>query len=338
MEQPKAKTNIYDVAERAGVSIKTVSRVVNNEPNVRANTREKVQAAIAELGYMPSAAARELTGKGSRVIGLLYENSEDFSYTNKILTAALNACEEEGYTLVLRPFTLPNPRLAESVKQLKENARVEGIIVLPPLADDKELRKQLKQMGLPVALIAPKSAPKDAICVRCTDEQASYDLACYMIDRGHQRIGFIKGHPDHSASAERFAGYLRALADRNIAQDEQLIVQGYFNYDSGRAAAKELLSLSPPPTAIIASNDDMAAGTLYEARELGLAVPHQLSITGFDDTALASHLWPPLTTVKQPITEMTTAATRGLIQRLRGDEPATLAPFNCEIVVRDSTT
>ncbi|MFK7731482.1 MAG: LacI family DNA-binding transcriptional regulator [Pseudomonadales bacterium] len=337
MEPSKAKTNIYDVAERAGVSIKTVSRVVNNEPNVRVKTREKVQEAITALGYMPSAAARELTGKGSRVIGLLYENSEDFSYTNKILTAALNACEEEGYTLVLRPFTLPYPKLVESVRQLKENARVEGIIVLPPLADHKALRKQLKDMALPVALIAPKSAPKDAICVRCTDEQASYDLACYVIDRGHQRIGFIKGHPDHSASAERFAGYRRALDERDISLDEQLVVQGYFNYESGKAAAKELLELPSPPTAIIASNDDMAAGTLYEARELGLSVPGQLSITGFDDTALASHLWPPLTTVKQPITEMTTAATRGLIQKIQGNEPEPSQPFSCEMVVRDST-
>ena len=210
--------------------------------------------------------------------------------------------------------------------------------MLPPLGDLQALRKLLGEIELPVAMIAPKEALKDAICVYCTDEQASYELACYVIDRGHQRIGFIKGHPDHAASKQRFEGYLRALADRNIAVDEQLIVQGYFNYESGKAAATELLNLAEPPSAIIASNDDMAASTLYEAREMGIAVPQQLSITGFDDTALASHLWPPLTTVQQPITEMTSAAVRSLIQRLRGDEPEPLEPFSCEIVVRDSTS
>ncbi len=335
----KGNPTIFDVASAAGVSIKTVSRVVNNEPNVRAKTREKVLAAIQELHYQPNSAARGLSGKRSYTIGLVYENPHEFSYVGDVLNGAIEACESEGYALLLRPITLPTDSIAESVRQFVTQTRVDGLVLPAPICDSEEVLGLLEELNIPFATLSPKNPRSHAISILCEEEQASFELTEYVIKQGHSRIGFVKGHPDHGASKKRYKGYRRALKTNRIKHDAGLVCQGYFDFNSGRRAARKQLALADRPTVILSSNDDMAAGVLFEARESGLQVPEDLSIVGFDDTPLASHLWPPLTTVRQPIRRMAGSATRLLIQKLRGGEVIDLPElFHCEVIIRGSTT
>ena len=334
----KGSVTIVDVAQRAGVSIKTVSRVVNNEPNVRAQTRERVLEAVGALRYMPNAAARSLSGRRSRVIGLVYENANEFSYLQGVLDGALSACEKREHALLLRPLSLPNPHLAAQIGRFVRQARAEGVILPAPMGDFSELSTLLRKMSVPFAAITPRAPAAGEINIRCKDEEASCALTEFLIARGHTAIGFVKGHPHHGASDQRFRGYRRALRRHGVAHRPALVRQGYFDFDSGQAAARVLLELADAPTAIIASNDDMAAGALLEARQRGLSIPEDLSVAGFDDTAIASRLWPPLTTVRQPIRRMAETAATRLIERLSGaGKVVDDAPFDCELVVRGST-
>ncbi len=338
MNLERTKTTIFDVARHADVSIKTVSRVVNNEPNVRPQTRDKVLRSVRELRYLPNAAARELGGKRSRVIGLIYENAQEFSYLNDLFNGALRICEPAGYTLLLRPLTLPDPEIIEHIRHFARNARVEGFVLPAPLGDLPEVSALLREMGTPFAAITPRAPAADEINILCNDEAATFALAELLIGQGHRTIGFIKGHPDHGASAKRFAGYCRALKQHRLPHAARLVRQGYFDFDSGRIAASALLDLPEPPSAILASNDDMAAGVIFEARGRGLNVPGELSIAGFDDTRFSSRIWPPLTTVRQPIMKMAETAAGLLIDKLDGAAAAApAAPFECEVVIREST-
>ncbi len=338
MKPATGKATIFDVAERAGVSIKTVSRVVNNEPNVRLQTRDKVLRSVRELRYQPNAAARELSGKRSRMIGLIYENGGEFSYLNDVFNGALGICEPAGYSLLLRPLTLPDPGLAGHIQQFAINTRLEGMVLPAPMGDLPEVLDLLREMRIPFAAITPRDPTPDEINIFCNDEAASFSLTELLIRQGHRQIGFIKGHPDHGASDNRFAGYRRALKRNRVDYAEHLVRQGYFDFESGRTAAAALLELTSPPSAILASNDDMAAGAIFEARGRGLTIPGDLSIAGFDDTRFSSRIWPPLTTVRQPIARMAETAADLLIGKLDGtaaEPPAT--PFECEVVIRDST-
>ena len=329
---------IFDVAKAAGVSIKTVSRVINLEANVRQTTRDKVNAAIEALSYLPNAAARVLSGKRFYVIGLIYENPSEFSYMQKVLNGALKACEAGGYTLLLLPLTLPNPDLIADVRRFVSQSRLDGVVLPAPIGDFKDIQQLLAELSIPFARIAPKTEVHEDLNIRCNDEQASFELTQYLIGQGHRQLGFIKGDPIHSATEHRFKGYLRALAQAEIPAHSEYVEDGMFSFESGKAAARALLDLKDPPTAIIASNDDMAAGTIFEVRERGLAIPDTLSVAGFDDTPIASRIWPPLTTVRQPIVEMAEAVTTLLIRRLRGEKVAsTEEAFTCHIVTRNST-
>ena len=338
MNPRNTKATIFDVAERAGVSIKTVSRVVNNEPNVRERTRNRVLQSVRELSYQPNAAARELSGKRSRVIGLIYENAQEFGYLNDVFNGALGICEPAGYSLLLRPLTLPDSKITEHIRQFAINARLEGIVLPAPMGDLPEVLALLREMRIPFAAITPREPAPDEINILCNDEAASFSLTELLIGQGHQAIGFIKGHPDHGASAKRFAGYRHALKKNRLAYAAPLVRQGYFDFDSGRIAAGKLLDLAEPPSAILASNDDMAAGAIFEARERGLTIPGDLSVAGFDDTRFSSRIWPPLTTVRQPIIKMAETAAGLLIDKLNGSATkAPEAPFECEVVIREST-
>ena len=335
--KPKAPT-IFDVAKLAGVSIKTVSRVINLESNVRPSTREKVEAAVEALDYRPNAAARVLSGKRFYVIGLIYENPNEFSYMQKVLNGALKACEAGGYTLLLLPLTLPNPDLIDDVQRFVSQSRLDGVVLPAPLGDFSEIQRLLNELEIPFARITPKTGAEDDLSVQCHDEQASFDVTQFLIEQGHRRLGFIKGDPIHGATEHRYRGYIRALQVAGIGLRSEFVRDGMFSFESGKTAARALLDLREPPTAIVASNDDMAAGTIFEARERGLSIPGDLSVVGFDDTPIASHIWPPLTTVRQPIVEMAESVTSLLIRKLKGEQVEPLdQPFACHVVTRAST-
>lgn len=335
----KSNVTIFDVADRAGVSIKTVSRVMNDEPNVSPKTRAKVLAAVEKLGYEPHQAARELSGRRSFVIGLAYENPDEFSYIKDVLDGVLKKCDERGYSLLLRPISTPSADIAAEIRKFAIQARVEGFVLPPPLSDETAVTSLLNDLNIPFATISARDPQPDAIDVHCNEEKATFDVTELLIDRGHRRIGFIKGHPDHAATERRFRGYREALAGHAIETDGHLVEPGYFDFESGKRATATFLRLEHPPTAIVASNDDMAAGALFEAHEQGLKVPQDIAIVGFDDTPLASHLWPPLTTVRQPISRLAETATNLLIERVAGNAlELPVEPFDCEIVVRQSAT
>ncbi|MDT8397773.1 MAG: LacI family DNA-binding transcriptional regulator [Pseudomonadales bacterium] len=331
------KVTIHDVAAKAGVSIKTVSRVVNKEGSIRPETRDRVTAAIHALNYIPNLSARGLAGSHSFLIGLLYDNPSA-NYIIDVQGGALAACRQEGFDLLIHPCTMASPRLCEEILRLVRLNRLGGLILTPPLSDWPPLLAALTQQGVPFARIAPSAHDQSSPCVFCNDQQAACELTRHLLSLGHRRIAFIKGHPDHSASEQRLLGYRKALAEVGLMADASLEVQGYFDFDSGRLAAQQLLAMPLPPTAIFASNDDMATGVIFAAHEQGLDIPAKLSVAGFDDTPLARQIWPTLTTVRQPIHDMAERAALLLIEQLRSSrQPWQQHPLQCLVQIRKST-
>ena len=324
---------IREVAERAGVSIKTVSRVVNNEPNVRPSTRERVMAAVAALDYEPYPAARGLAGRRTFSIGLLYENPHEFSYIQKLLEGAYAACETTGHALMLRPC---NEDLTPAmVRQFARQTRVDGLLLTAPIADRPDITSLLVERDIAFALISPREMNPDWISVNPDDVEAARTLTEHALSLGHRRMGFIKGDARHGATDKRLAGHLDCLSDHGLDIDPDLIVDGRFDFDSGKCGFHALWRLASRPTAIIACNDDTAAGVVVAAHEQGIRVPDALSVAGFDDSPTATHTWPALTTVRQPIAAIASRATELLIAGLAG-EPPRQETFQCDLVTRAS--
>ena len=324
---------IREVAERAGVSIKTVSRVVNNEPNVRPQTREKVLAAVAELDYEPHPAARGLAGRRTFSIGLLYENPHEFSYIQRLLEGAHAACQTTGHVLLLRPCTEGVTPLL--VRQFARQTRVDGLLLTAPIADREDITSMLVDSGIGFAQISPREPNPAWPSVCPDDEQAGRALTDHVLSQGHRRIGFITGHPQHGASDKRLAGHLGSLLEHGVDADPALVVEGRFDFESGKRGFEALWRLGDQPTAIIAGNDDTAAGVVVSAHERGIEVPGTLAVAGFDDSPTATHTWPALTTVRQPIAAIGFRATELLIAGLAG-EPPRQETFSCDVVTRAS--
>ena len=307
---------IHDVAREASVSAMTVSRVVNGERNVREATRAKVMETIAALGYSPNAAARNLAGaKGAR-IGLLYSNPSA-AYLSEFLLGGLDQCSRAGLQLIVEKAEegAPEPAIDHLI-----GIGVDGVLLPPPLCDAKAVVDRLKAAGIPVVAVAAGQPMESVLAIRIDDFEAARDMTRHLIGLGHRRIGFVSGHPNQTASARRREGYLAALADAGVKSEPGLIVQGYFTYHSGLEAAEQLLSLPQRPSAVFASNDDMAAAAVAAAHRRGLDVPRDLTVAGFDDTALATTIWPPLTTIRQPVAEMAREAVILLAEAIRRRE------------------
>ena len=335
--QAPARATIRDVARRAGVSIKTVSRVINREANVRSETRERVMEAVRELQYEPNPAARGLAGRRTFSIGLLYENPHEFSYIQQILDGVFGVCQAHGYALLLRPSSA-NPATGDIVRFLTQT-RVDGMVLTAPIGDRPDITDALTERNVPFVQISPGITDTRWTSVGPDDFGGSRALTEHLLDLGHARIGFIQGDPRHGAASVRLAGHLQALRDCGMAVDETLIVPGLFDFESGKTAAHGLFGLAERPTAIIAGNDDMAAGVIVAAREAGMALPAELSVAGFDDSPTALHTWPPLTTVRQPIVEIASQAAELLLEWIRGERDAHVRKtFDCRLVVRRSTS
>ena len=337
---PRAETapkpaSIYDVAERAGVSIKTVSRVVNRQSNVSEETRKRVLEVVEALSYRPNVFARGLASERSFLIGLLYDNPSA-SYVAALQLGVLSRCREEGYHMIVESLDAQNPNLGQQVHSLVTESILHGVIVTPPLCDMPVVIEALSRAHTPFVRIAPEKPLAGSSDVRIDDHKAAYDMTAYLIGLGHKRIAFIKGKPEHGAASARFEGYRAALAHAGLPLIEELCVQGYFSYQSGMEAGERLLQLKKRPTAIFAANDDMAAGVLAASQRFNLKIPEQLSVAGFDDSFVAQIVWPRLTTCRQPIKEMAEAAVSMLIQR--GSEDVGLERrLDHELMVREST-
>jgi LacI family transcriptional regulator len=317
----RSALTIHDVARYAGVSPMTVSRVINGEKNVRESTREAVNAAIRDLNYQPNPAARSLAGADLIRIGLLYSNPSS-AYLSEFLVGGLDQCSRSNIQLVVEKC---DEEHAEDAAARLVNQGVDGIILPPPLCDAPHVLKTLAASHTPAVAVATGRPPADVSAVRIDDFEAAHAMTRHLLGLGHRRIGFIKGHPNQTASQQRLEGYLAGLAEAGVASDPALIVQGYFTYRSGLDGAEQLLALSDPPTAIFASNDDMAAATVAAAHRRGLDVPKDLTVVGYDDSALATTVWPELTTIRQPIADMSREAVTLLADEIRsrrsGEKP-----------------
>lgn len=302
-----------DVAKLAGVSMKTVSRVFNNEKYVSQDKKDKILEAAAELNFKPSLQARGLAGHKSYIVGLFVDEPSG-DYISKVLRSTLRACGEAGYHLVVE--VLKERGDEAKLRRVLNSIRFDGVVLSPPICDDLVVLNALRASGVPTARIGPGLDAPDMVQVQIDDYRAAYEMTEYLIGKGHKRIAFIKGDPNHACSMERERGYVRALQGHGIPVSYDLMVPGMFSFASGRAAAETLFAGAVRPTAIFAANDEMAAGVLAVARERGIQVPSELSIVGFDDDAVATVVSPALTTVRQPVEEMAAAA----FEMLMGDE------------------
>jgi len=327
---------ITDVARQAGVSMKTVSRVMNNEPSVAKATREKVKTAARELNYAPNLAARGLAGSKSYLIAMLYDIPSP-GYAINIQKGATDACREHNYHLVVEPLETDGENFLEDVHNLLGHLRVDGVVLAPPLCDNGEIIRILANRNIPYIPIAPSAMHGDTPIVKMDDVKAAREMTLHLIELGHKKIGFIKGHPRHSASALRFEGFRDAMRRADLRIDPDLIVQGQFTYKSGVEGAETLLSGKSVPTAIFAANDDMAAGVIACAGRKGLIVPDDLSVAGFDDTPIADNVWPRLTTIRQPVREMGYNAAKRLLDKSI-DEEIKVILLDHELIERESTS
>ncbi|PTD17778.1 LacI family DNA-binding transcriptional regulator [Sphingomonas fennica] len=311
---------IADVAREAGVSPMTVSRVINGEKNVREATREAVNAAIAALNYAPNPAARSLAGADQIRIGLLYSNPSS-AYLSEFLVGGLDQASRRNVQLVVEKCDLDRHEV--EVAQRLVASGIDGIILPPPLCDSQAVLKVLADACTPAVAVATGRVADNVSAVSIDDFEAAFAMTRHIVSLGHRRVGFIIGNPNQTASGRRLEGYRAALEAAGLPLADELITQGLFTYRSGLDAAERLLELAEPPSAIFASNDDMAAATVAVAHRRGLDVPGDLTVCGFDDTALATTIWPELTTIHQPITDMSRAAVELLvdeIKRRRGGE------------------
>ena len=332
---------LSDVARHAGVSPMTVSRVINGESNVRASTKELVLESITALDYKPNISARALAGKRAYKLALLYGNPSAF-YLSELLVGALEEISRHGHQLLVHKVseTDTEKRIEESLSKLI--GEYDGVIVPPPLSDYPSVREFLLDKDLPAIFLSGLNGGgrNRKICI--DDFDAAREITNYLIEMGHTRIGFIKGNPNQYSTRERLRGYKAALSAHNLIFDKKIVAPGLFTYDSGLKAARKLLAGAEIPTAIFASNDDMAAATLAVAASEGLEVPKDLSVAGFDDSPLASAVFPRLTTVKQPLDEMAAEAVNSLIEligsskKVNSDDPEVLQ-INYRIVLGGST-
>lgn len=300
----------------------TVSRVINGEGNVKPDTREQVKAAIAKLNYAPNRAARSLAGGKQLRIGLLFDNPSS-SYLAEFLMGALEEATRRDIHLEVQSCDNAPDNVLMVEKMYKGG--ITGFILPPPLSDDNRVLDLIVSKGCFAIAVGPGKASGSHGTVMIDEHKAAYDMTRHIINLGHQRIGFIIGNPEQVASGQRLAGYRAALEEANLQVNDNLIVQGQFTYRSGLVAAEKLLSGPEVPTAIFASNDDMAAATVAVAHRHKLDVPSDITVCGFDDTDLASSMWPELTTIRQPIREMTAKAVEMIADLTRGEKSAAKA-------------
>jgi LacI family transcriptional regulator len=343
------KPTIDDVAALSGVARATVSRVLNSGPNVRDEVRARVMVAVEKLQYKVNLQARFLAGGKSQVLGLIYEsdlNSEPNSfYHSGLEIGALRACAETGFQLLLHSINPNGSNMAARIIELVESKRCDGLILTPPFSDDVQLLQAIaKRQCAVVCVSAGRVAQSFASGVGIDDEAAGFEITRYVIGLGHRRLGFIKGLEGHLSAEERYSGFRRAVSQASLDESDMVIERGDFTFRSGADKSLPILNSAKRPTALICANDDMAVGAMFAAHKMGLSIPDDLTIVGFDDTPVSEIIWPPLTTVRQPLKDIGARAVRMLVDQIKANRPAEAAvPPSFEfighrIVVRESAS
>lgn len=310
----KRRPTINDVARLARVSKKTISRVINESPSVHSETRRRIETIIQDIGYKPDPQARGLASQRSFLLGLVYDNP-NAQYIVNIQDGVLEACRGSGYELVVHPCDRRQPNFLQDVRQFVERQKLDGVILLPPVSEGDDLARMLAETECRYVRIVASSLDQPQNMVVYRDRVGASEVAEHLIGLGHRRIGFIAGPAHYRSAHEREGGFCDRLAEHAIRLAGELKVEGAYTFESGEAAGEKLLDLNPRPTAIFASNDEMAAGVYKAAFRRGLSIPQDLSVVGFDDSPLASRLWPGLTTVRLPIKQMGRLAAERLVRR-----------------------
>jgi LacI family transcriptional regulator len=325
-----------DVARAAGVSIKSVSRVINREPHVTPKLRAKIEAAIAALNYVPETAARSLAGARSFTISVLFDNPSP-NYTMMVVAGVYRACTENQYHLRIDTINsaVEPDALKQQLDQILRHSRSDGLVLTPPLTDNPAVLDFLNTHGIRYCRIAPIFDRETSLEVWIDDAAAAADVADHFWNLGHRRFGLVGGPFNHGAARTRREGYIGRLhqLDPSIIVSE---ADGGFDFEQGIAAGRELLAARRYPTAIFAANDDSAAGVMAACRELALDVPGDVSIIGFDDSWVAKSVWPYLTTIHQPISEMAHAATCMLLDRSIGAGDTKTQQLDYRLIARAS--
>lgn len=332
------RVTIQLVAERAGVSAMTVSYVINGTGRVSAATRETVMAAVNELGYQPNIAARSLASAATCRIGVVYQSSQN-AFLSAMLVGALNATSRAGVELTVGKVEAPVLANAEQAMRGLVRSGANAILLAPPYGELVSGSGLVEALGVPVAAVAHGGALPDMATIGVDDRAAVHAMVERLIARGHRRIGLVTGPDTHDSSPLRLAGFRDALEAAGIAWDDALVKPGMFTFESGLAAGEALLELDELPTAIFASNDDMASGVSSAIHRRNLRIPQDIAVAGFDDAPIAVKIWPSLSTVRQPIEQIAERATEWLIGQVTGRGGAASReirmPF--EVIERESS-
>jgi LacI family transcriptional regulator len=314
----KLAATIHDVAKLAGCSIKTVSRVINNEPYVTDETRARVQNAIRTVGYAPNISARRLAQNKSYMICILmYPGFPQAA--SEIFSKIMDIGYESNYDILIQPYFPPHSRSRNKLVSLIYEHRIDGFVITPPCDADDFVSSFLSTYKVTQVQINPINRSDQIPYVAGDDYQGAFAMTDYLIGLGHRRIAFLRGPRNLRASYDRLYGYRAALDTNKINLSDTFVRDSEWTFDGGYTATKELLSISPAPTAIFAGSDEAAYGSIYAVQELGLKIPEQISISGYDDLSFSKKIWPGLTTVHQPSEESVELATRLLIDILKNN-------------------
>jgi len=309
---PRKRATINDIARLAGVSKKTISRVINDSPFVQVETRDKIHAIMKELGYRPDPQARGLAFRRSFLIGMIYDNPNP-QYVVNVQQGILEAVRDSGFELVVHPCNRAAPGFLDQVRTFVEQLKLFGVVLTPSVSEDADLVEILRELDCPYVRVASVSLDEAERMIVTHDADGAAEAARHLAALGHTRVAFISGPPSFRSSHERRRGLAEGLAEQGIALEDRYVIEGAYTFESGVACARTLLAMDEPPTAIFTGNDEMAAGVYTAARDAGVAIPGDVSVVGFDDSPMAARLWPPLTSVKLPIRDMGRFAAEKLI-------------------------
>ncbi|KPH63246.1 LacI family transcriptional regulator [Pseudoalteromonas porphyrae] len=337
------KVTINDVAKLAGVSMKTVSRVINKEPSVRKKTFDIVMDAVKELNYQPNLAARNLAGTSSFTVGLVYDNPNAY-YVIDMQNGVLSRCKEEGYELVIHPCSYTDSQMEEEFITMIKRSRLAGLVLTPPLSEHSKITNLLDELKIHyVRVLSGRPTDDDQdTCIYVNDYKAAYEITTHLLKHGHTNIGFICGDKEHKSTSERLEGYKAALVDFDTPLNAAFLYDGKYSFESGVEGAKALLKDNNELaiTAILGGNDEVAAGALFASRLMGIQIPEQLSITGFEDSPFSRQTWPKLTTAHQANDVISQHAARLLFTKTRGarnQDKEIITSFTPSIVIRESS-
>lgn len=328
------KPTIADVARAANVSEATVSRVLKGQTHwIRPETRERVLRAVVELGYVPSAPARALRTNRTFTLGLIIPDITN-PFWPETARGVQDAAHREGYSVFLGNTDWKKEREWELVMMAYYN-RMDGLIINPTWVTADELA----ELGVPVVILGQRDGFSRFDMVGVDVAQGIALAVEHLVELGHERIGLITGPLDTTSARSRLEGYRAALQRCGIAFRDEFVASAPFTQEGGERALEQLLSRSPPPTAVVAANDVMAIGALLRAKELGVRIPEELSLVGFDDIKAASVTSPPLTTITYPKRERGETAVRYLIERIEGAAPPVgrRRIYPCQLVIRGTT-